>query len=57
MKKVRHICIHAYDSVPLHPASHGNVRLVTVSAEKLFNWAEVGIPVVVIEGPPPKKKK
>lgn len=53
-KKVRRICIHAYDSVPLHPASHGCVRLAKVSAEKLFNWAEVGIPVVVIDGPPPK---
>ena len=57
MKKVRRICIHAYDSVPLHPASNGCVRLVTVSAKGLFFWAEVGIPVVVIDGPPPPKKK
>ncbi len=39
------IAIHAHDSVPNYPASHGCIRLRYPDAKKLFDWAEVGIVV------------
>lgn len=56
VKRRRRINIHAYSSVPTRPASHGCVRLAYVSAKKLFDWAEKGTPVIVMEGPPAKKR-
>ncbi|MEK7170809.1 MAG: L,D-transpeptidase [Patescibacteria group bacterium] len=56
-KKIRRINIHAYDSVPSYPASHGCIRLSKKDAAKLFGWAEVGIPVAIITGPLTSKKK
>lgn len=39
------IAIHAHNSVPNYPASHGCIRLRYPDAKKLFDWAEVGIVV------------
>ncbi|MFN8138748.1 MAG: L,D-transpeptidase [Fimbriimonadales bacterium] len=45
-KGVRYrIAIHAHNSVPRYPASHGCIRLRYPDARKLFDWAEVGIMV------------
>lgn len=41
------IAIHAYKSVPRVPSSHGCIRLTHTDAEKLFGWAEVGLPVLI----------
>lgn len=41
------IAIHAFKSVPRYPASHGCIRLKYGDAKKLFEWAEVGIPVII----------
>lgn len=51
-KKTRRIGIHAYDSVPEYPASHGCVRLATVSAKKLYQWATIGMPVEIVDKRP-----
>lgn len=41
------IAIHAHQSVPPYPASHGCIRLKHADAEKLFGWAEIGTPVQI----------
>lgn len=41
------IAIHAHNSVPRYPASHGCIRLRHPDARKLFEWAEVGVPVSI----------
>jgi len=41
------IAIHAFGSVPRYPASHGCIRLRYSDARKLFQWAKVGIPVLI----------
>ncbi len=38
--------------VPNYPASHGCIRMENGFAQKMFNWANVGTPVV-IKGTPP----
>ena len=56
MGRVRRINIHASNDVKLKPDSSGCVRLATVSAKKLFGWAEEKTTtVIVMDGPPPKK--
>ena len=48
VKGRRHlIAIHAHNSVPRYPASHGCIRLRHADAKKLFDWAVVGIPVSI----------
>jgi lipoprotein-anchoring transpeptidase ErfK/SrfK len=41
------IAIHAHKNIPRYPASHGCIRLSHSDAEKLFGWAEVGVPVEI----------
>lgn len=41
------IAIHEYPSVPPYPASHGCIRLHPGNAEKLFEWAETGMMVII----------
>lgn len=43
----RLIAIHAHESVPPRPASHGCIRLRYSDAPKLFSWAEVGTLVTI----------
>lgn len=51
-KRVRRIGFHAYHDVPDFPASSGCIRLKKPDAKKLFDWAEVGVPVWVHETVP-----
>jgi len=39
--------------VPNYPASHGCIRMENGFAQKMFNWASVGTPVI-IRGTPPR---
>lgn len=57
LNRPRRINIHSYSSVPNYPASHGCIRLLKADATKLFGWAEVGMPVIIIPGPFLPKKK
>lgn len=41
------IAIHAHKNIPRYPASHGCIRLSHSDAEKLYGWAEVGVPVQI----------
>lgn len=43
----RLIAIHSHTSVPRRPASHGCIRLKKADAKALFEWAEVGTPVII----------
>lgn len=51
-KRVRRIDIHAYKSVPDHPASHGCIRLKRADAKKLFAWAKQGMDVEIVQKRP-----
>jgi lipoprotein-anchoring transpeptidase ErfK/SrfK len=51
-KKVRRIAIHQYHDTPARPASNGCIRVRKGDAEKLFNWAEIGTPVHVVDEEP-----
>lgn len=39
--------IHASDSVPANPASHGCIRMPPDEAEWFFDWAEINMPVII----------
>ena len=41
------IATHEYPDVPAYPASHGCVRLPAGEAERVYRFAEVGMPVTV----------
>ena len=41
------IAIHAHNSVPRYPASHGCIRLRYDDARRMFDWADVGVKVTV----------
>jgi len=34
-------------SLPGYPASHGCIRLLRKDAEKIFNWIQIGDPIVI----------
>jgi hypothetical protein len=40
--------------VPNYPASHGCIRMENGFAQKMYNWAHVGTPVI-IKGSPPRR--
>jgi hypothetical protein len=39
--------IHGSSSVPVRPASHGCVRVPIFASKAIFEWAEIGMPVIV----------
>jgi len=51
---IRGYATHGFSSVPIHPASHGCLRVPIPDALSLFNWIRMGTPVDVYYGPKPR---